>query len=115
MNCTSYTANPIAQCAGTVHVGQLTTGTDWILRVVNVASGRMDYVTGTGVIDLVDFAFSPGSTYALSLTEGTFRPYMDSSTIGTIEVDMIYVKVDKVFDGNGDIYEPSGQWIIMAQ
>ena len=40
---------------------------------------------------------------------------MDSSTIGTIEVDMIYVKVDKVFDGNGDIYEPSGQWIIMAQ
>lgn len=115
MTCTTPTALPIAQCAGTVHVGQLVAGTAWTLRVVNVASGRMEYVMGTGDIDLVDFDFAPGCVYALSLTDGDFTPYSSEGTIGTDAVGMIYVKADKAFNTDGTLYTPSEQWIIWSQ
>lgn len=114
MICTTNTALPIVQCAGTVHVGQLVTGSDWTLRVVNVASGHMEYVLGTGDIDLVDFEFAPGCVYALSNAQGDFRPYASEGVLGTDAVGMIYVKVDKAFQADGTIYTPSEQWIILT-
>lgn len=113
MICTTNTALPIVQCAGTVHVGQLVTGSAWTLRVVNVASGRMEYVLGTGDIDLVDFDFAPGCVYALNLSDGDFKPYASDNVIGTLAVGMIYVKVDKAFQADGTLYTPSEQWIIL--
>lgn len=116
MNCAVPTANTIAQCAGTVNVGELTTGSTYVLRVVNVASSKTEYVVGnTDEIVIAGFDFSPGSVYALSLTNGTFKPYIDESTVGTTEVEMIYVKVDKVFNPDGTIYAPAEQWIILPQ
>jgi hypothetical protein len=115
MICTTNTALPIVQCAGTVHVGQLVTGSDWTLRVVNVASGRMEYVLGTGDIDLADFDFAPGCVYALSLTDGDFKPFASEGVLGADAVGMIYVKVDKAFQADGTLYTPSEQWIIWSQ
>lgn len=115
MICTVNTALPIVQCATTLHVGQLVAGTTWTLRVANVASGRMEYVMGTGDIDLVDFDFAPGCVYALSLTDGDFTPYASADTIGTDAVGMIYVKVDKAFSSDGTLYTPDEQWIIWSQ
>lgn len=115
MICTTNNALPIVQCATALHVGQLVAGTEWTLRVVNVASGRMEYVMGTGDIDLVDFDFAPGCVYALSLTDGDFTPYASEGAIGTDAVGMIYVKVDKTFNTDGTLYTPSEQWIIWSQ
>lgn len=115
MICTVNTALTIVQCATTLHVGQLVTGTTWTLRVVNVASGRLEYVVGTGDIDLVDFDFAPGCVYALSLTDGDFKPYASEGNIGTDAVGMIHVKVDKVFYTDGTLYTPTEQWIIWSQ
>ena len=115
MSCTTNTALPIVQRATTLHVGQLVAGTTWTLRVANVASGRMEYVMGTGDIDLVDFDFAPGCVYALSLTDGDFTPYASEGAIGTDAVGMIYVKVDKTFNTDGTLYTPSEQWIIWSQ
>lgn len=115
MNCTVYTSKDIAQCAGSVNVGTLTTGTDWTLRVVNVASGREAYVIGTGPIVIDSFDFSPGSVYAMGLTDGTFKPFAAEGTPGTIEVDMVYVKVVKAFAEDGTLYTPTEQWIVLAQ
>lgn len=115
MNCTTYTAKDIVQCAGSVNVGTLTTGTDWTLRVVNVASGRATYIIGTGPIVIDSFDFSPGSVYSIFLIEGTFKPFADEGTPGAIDVDMIYVKVVKVFAEDGSLYTPTEQWITLSQ
>ena len=117
MNCTANTALPIAQCAGTVNVGELVSGSGWILRVVNMASRRTEYVEGDGTsIVLEDFAFSPGSTYELRLSNvAPFEPFAGEGQAGTTEVTSIYVKVDKVFSEDGTIYTPADQWIILSQ
>ena len=113
MNCTAFTALDIAQCAEAVNVGSLTEGTDWVLRVVNVATSRTEYIAGTGDIVIAGFDFAPSQVYALSLTQGTFKPFASEGNVGDAAVEMIYVKVVKVFDEDGEVYTPAEQWIIL--
>lgn len=115
MHCIVHIARDFVQCQETLHVGEsLTSG--WTLRIVNAASGRTDYVQGTGTaIDVIGFGFEPGQVYIFSVPNSTFKPYSDEATIGNTEVYAIYGKAVKGFDDSGDIYIPQEQWIILPQ
>lgn len=126
--CTTTTiGKPINYCGDNtydlqpvLHIGELVVSDIGAMVVFeNLATGRTSFHPNTGTAPLVDIdlpsGLSPAQMYRVSVevegVEVLFKPYLDDSAIGTVEVTAVHTNARKYIDDAGEVTGQQEQWL----